>query len=254
MKKSLLFEKIDPISRLVEMLILSLAISLGFIVENFREGYSEQIKSEKLISSLLQDLKGDLLRFNEFTQLRKSLIKDVYHFIHHVKKNGLNKNNIDQQTLFAKAIFSWTYFKPNTANIEQIISSGALRYLGEKDLIYQIGIIEASNISLIDRQEREQEFFLNYLQPLMHKFYNFKWLNENYVQNWNTFENSLEEINKKPNIKNEYMFWEKDKNLEKQIINLFENYVFILRSSFVVDYDEYINQVNKTIALIETNE
>ncbi len=86
MKKSLLFEKIDPISRLVEMLILSLAISLGFIVENFREGYSEQIKSEKLISSLLQDLKGDLLRFNEFTQLRKSLIKDVYHFIHHVKK------------------------------------------------------------------------------------------------------------------------------------------------------------------------
>ena len=145
-------------------------------------------------------------------------------------------------------------FKPNTANIEQIISSGALRYLGEKDLIYQIGIIEASNISLIDRQEREQEFFLNYLQPLMHKFYNFKWLNENYVQNWNTFENSLEEINKNPNIKNEYMFWEKDKNLEKQIINLFENYVFILRSSFVVDYDEYINQVNKTIALIETNE
>ncbi len=79
----------------------------------------------------------------------------------------------------------------------------------------------------------------------MHKFYNFKWLNENYVQNWNTFENSLEEINKNPNIKNEYMFWEKDKNLEKQIINLFENYVFILRSSFVVDYDEYINQVNK---------
>jgi len=230
MKKSLLFEKIDPISRLVEMLILSLAISLGFIVENFREGYSEQIKSEKLISSLLQDLKGDLLRFNEFTQLRKSLIKDVYHFIHHVKKNGLNKNNIDQQTLFAKAIFSWTYFKPNTANIEQIISSGALRYLGEKDLIYQIGIIEASNISLIDRQERE------------------------HIQNWNTFENSLEEINKNPNIKNEYMFWEKDKNLEKQIINLFENYVFILRSSFVVDYDEYINQVNKTIALIETNE
>lgn len=174
MKKSLLFEKIDPISRLIEMVILFFAISLGFIVENYREDYSEQLNSEKLISSLLKDLKGDLIRFDEFTELRKTLIKDVYSFIDDVEKNGLKKNDLDQQILFAKAIFNWTYFKPNKANIEQIISSGALRYLGEDDLIYQIGIIEASTISIIDRQEREQEYFLNYLQPLMHEYYNFK--------------------------------------------------------------------------------
>jgi len=47
------------------------------------------------------------------------------------------------------------------------------------------------------------------------------------------------------------MFWEEDKSFEKKIINLFENYVFILRSSFGVNYDEYINQVKKTISLIE---
>ena len=251
MEKTSFFKRMDPISRLIEMLIFFSAISLGFIVENYREDYSEKKNSEKLISSLLIDLKGDLKRFDEFTELRKSLINDVYHFIDDIEKNGLNNYNLEQQILFAKAIFNWTYFKPNIANIEQIISSGALRYLGEDELIYQIGILEASNNSLIDRQEREQEYFLNYLQPLMHKYYNFKWLNKNYIRKWDSFENSINLLKEDTNKEREYMFWEKDKNLEKKIMNLFENYVFILRSSFGVVYDEYLNQIEKTIVLIE---
>lgn len=251
MKKSFLNKKIDPVSSFIEMLVFFSAISLGFIAENYREDYSEQKNSEKLISSLLIDLKGDIKRFDEFTRLRKSLIKDVYLFIDHLENNGLKKNDLDQQILFAKAIFSWTYFKPNIANIEQIISSGALRYLGEDELIYQIGILEASNNSLVDRQEREQEFFLNYLQPLMHKYYNFKWLNNNYIRNWDSFENSILSIEENSDNEKDFMFWEDDEFLKRKIINLFENYVFILRSSFVVVYDEYLNQINKTIELIE---
>ncbi|MDA9843288.1 hypothetical protein N9C47_00360 [Flavobacteriaceae bacterium] len=90
-----------------------------------------------------------------------------------------------------------------------------------------------------------------HLQPLMHQYYNFKWLNNNYVRNWDTFENSISVLKTNPNNTREYMFWEEDKIFEKKIINLFENYVFILRSSFGVNYDEYINQVKKTISLIE---
>lgn len=251
MKKSFLNKKIDLVSSFIEMLVFFSAITLGFIVENYREEYSEQKNSEELVSSLLIDLKGDIKRFDEFTRSRKSLIKDVYVFIDHIENNGLKKNNLHQQILFAKAIFSWTYFKPNIANIEQIISSGALRYLGEDELIYQIGILEASNNSLIDRQEREQEFFLNYLQPLMHQYYNFKWLNNNYIRNWDSFENSILSIEENPDNKKDFMFWEDDEFLKRKIINLFENYVFILRSSFVVVYDEYLNQINKTIELIE---
>jgi len=86
----------------------------------------------------------------------------------------------------------------------------------------------------------------------MHEYYNFKWLNNNYVRKWEPFINSIAALKKNQSNIKEYMFWEEDKNLEKKIINLFENYVFILRSSFGVSYDEYINQVNKTIALIET--
>ena len=166
--------------------------------------------------------------------MRKSLIKDVYNFIDDVEKKGLKKSDIDQQILFARAIFNWTYFEPNKANIEQIISSGALRYLGEDELIYQIGIIEASTKSIIDRQDREQEYFLNYLQPLMHQYYNFKWLNNNYVRNWDTFENSISVLKTNPNNTREYMFWEEDKSFEKKksiylkIMSLYSDQVLVL--------------------------
>jgi len=85
----------------------------------------------------------------------------------------------------------------------------------------------------------------------MHQYYNFKWLNNNYIRNWDSFENSILSIEENPGNEKDFMFWEDDEFLKRKIINLFENYVFILRSSFVVVYDEYLYQINKTIELIE---
>lgn len=258
MRHSFFIKKANLVSSFIEMLIFFLAISMGFIVENYREDYLERKNSEKLVSALLTDLKGDLIRFEKFTENRKSLIEDIYIFIDDVEKRGLTNKNRDQHIYFAQAIFNWTYFKPNIANIEQIISSGALRYLGNDELIYQIGILQASNNLLNDRQEREEEYFLNYLQPLMHKYFNFKWLNENYVRKWNTDVMAgkkilpFSKIELDPTNKKDYMFWGEDENLDRKVINLFENYVFILRSSFLVVYDEYLNEINKTIDIIES--
>ena len=39
----------------------------------------------------------------------------------------------------------------------------------------------------------DKEFFLNYLQPLMHRNYNFKWLNKTYVRQWEKNKNSMAE-------------------------------------------------------------
>ena len=79
------------------------------------------------------------MRFDEFTKLRKTLIQYIYLLIDDIDERGLLNNDIKQQSLFANAIFSWTYFNPNVANIEQVISSGALRYLGNDKLKNQIG-------------------------------------------------------------------------------------------------------------------
>ena len=196
MEKEPSFVKFGIKNNLAELFVLFLAISLGFIVDNFREDYSEKQNAESLLKSLHNDLKGDVIRFNEFENRRKKLISDIYNFLDDVEKRGLQGNDVNQQKLFAIAIFNWIYFEPNTANIEQIISSGALRYLGDDEHIHQIGVTEYQNNSLLDRQKREQEYFLNYLQPLMHKYYNFKWLNKSYAREWISFEASLDGLKK----------------------------------------------------------
>ena len=258
MKKVSFFEKFNLTSKLIELVILFIAVTLGFIADNYREDLSESYAANELLSAMEVDLQEDLVKFERFIKVRKKIIKGVYNFIDDVEKRGLLKDDLHQHTLFGLAIFNWIYFKPNTANIEQVISSGALRYLGNDTLINQIGILESKNISLTDRQEREQEFFLNYLQPLMHKHFNFKWQNHYYVRNWEDFQlfdeilyrKKVDEIN--PSNRN-MMLWDNSNDLKIKIINLFENWVFILRSSHFTTYDDYSNQIKKTIQLINSN-
>ena len=120
------FNKINFSSRIIELIILFFAVTIGFVVDNYRDEYSEKKNSKELLVSLKIDLEKDLVRFDEFTKLRKTLIQNVYLFIDDIDERGLLNNDFKQQSLFANAIFSWTYFNPNVANIEQVISSGAL--------------------------------------------------------------------------------------------------------------------------------
>ena len=120
------FNKINLSSRIVAIVILFLAVTIGFVVDNYRDEYSEKKNSKELLVSLKIDLEKDLVRFDEFTKLRKTLIQNVYLFIDDIDERGLLNNDFKQLSLFANAIFSWTYFNPNVANIEQVISSGAL--------------------------------------------------------------------------------------------------------------------------------
>ncbi len=260
MTASSFFSRFNIASRIVELIILFIAVTLGFVVENYREDYSEKKNSIELLNSLKIDLEKDLERFDDFTARRKVLIENVYLFIDDVTKRGLLSDDFKQQNLFANAIFNWSYFNPNVANIEQVISSGALRYLGDDALKNQIGVLESRSIAINDRQEREQEYFLNYLQPLMHQYYNFMWINTTYVRKWDTeknqwgtYEEALKNILKLNPSQKDLMFWKKDPNLQSKLINLFENYVFILRSSYVVNFEAYLTEVKKTITTIEDN-
>ena len=166
MEKEPSFVKFGIKNNLAELFVLFLAISLGFIVDNFREDYSEKQNAESLLKSLHNDLKGDVIRFNEFENRRKKLISDIYNFLDDVEERGLQGNDVNQQKLFAIAIFNWIYFEPNTANIEQIISSGALRYLGDDELIHQIGVTEYQNNSFFRSAKKRAGILFELLTAL----------------------------------------------------------------------------------------
>ena len=100
-------EKFNLKSRLVELIILFFAITLGFLVDNYRESLSEKNNAKELLSSMSTDLKEDLKRFETFSNIRKNLISSVNDFIDDVEKRGLLKNDLYQQQLFSLAIFKF---------------------------------------------------------------------------------------------------------------------------------------------------
>ena len=66
------FNKINFSSRIVELVILFLAVTIGFVVDNYRDEYSEKKNSKELLVSLKIDLEKDLVRFDEFTKTSKN--------------------------------------------------------------------------------------------------------------------------------------------------------------------------------------
>src|SRR6185503_6813708 len=63
---------------LFEFLMLFLAVSAGFLVENLREHYIENQREKQFIKSFVEDLKQDTININANTQLRttKMLMMD----------------------------------------------------------------------------------------------------------------------------------------------------------------------------------
>src|ERR1700760_4875028 len=58
---------------LLEGLMIFLAVFMGFIAENIREGYGEKQREKEYIHSIVQDLKSDTLQSAKvLTSLRKT--------------------------------------------------------------------------------------------------------------------------------------------------------------------------------------
>jgi hypothetical protein len=64
-----------------EFLMLFLAVTLGFFVENQREHYIEHQREVKFIKSLASDLRADIARLNEIVQLRERRVFMLASFV-----------------------------------------------------------------------------------------------------------------------------------------------------------------------------
>ena len=89
MNKIPFFTKFNLTSRLIELVILFIAVTLGFIADNYREDLSESYAANELLSAMEIDLQEDLARFERFIKIRKLIIKDIYDFIDVVETRGL---------------------------------------------------------------------------------------------------------------------------------------------------------------------
>ncbi len=118
-----------------EFLMLFLAVTLGFLVENQREHYIENQRAKSYAANMYLELKKDTLELD-------SLIKQVRDFCKKLDTFCLLRETKDQNINGMLYYYSnyTTYgasFSPNNATLEQLKNSGNLRYL-QKDVANKI--------------------------------------------------------------------------------------------------------------------
>ena len=109
-----------------EFLMLFLAVTLGFFVENQREHLIELKREKQFIETMLEDLKSDT------SQLTQNII---YRKNREIMCDSLivclsdHKNNGNEIYYFARNLTRPQYFSPNDRTLHQLKNSGALRLI-----------------------------------------------------------------------------------------------------------------------------
>ena len=128
-----------------EFLMLFLAVTLGFFVENQREHYIEKSRAKEYAIQLHAELVADSVDFSSeisFTKVTFKRLDSLAEILQHYPVN-----NISPQTIYTLSAFAFRedVFEPVTTTMEQLKGSGNLRYFGNKNLLkafsdYDVGV------------------------------------------------------------------------------------------------------------------
>jgi hypothetical protein len=138
---------------LTEFFMLFLAVSMGFIAENLREKHIEDERSEELMHAFVTDVKENQKQLDSLitNNIRLGAYYDSMTF-----ENGFGKKKIDLITL-ADQLDLWMYRFLNKKTIfEQMKSSGALRYIQDKEILKSMLRYE-ENADYAERRSMDNE-------------------------------------------------------------------------------------------------
>ncbi len=127
-----------------EFLMLFLAVSLGFLVENQREHYVEHQRAKVFARLLIDDLAADTSELNRATRVLNKII---------IAGDSLGRllNTNDIKTITGGKLYYYEYWSgwrwnviSRDATLQQLKNSGSLRYLGDTSIIRKILSYEES--------------------------------------------------------------------------------------------------------------
>jgi hypothetical protein len=118
-----------------EFLMLFLAVTLGFFVENKREHYIEHVRVKEFARSLASDIARDTANMTYIINRIKTQIKNTDSLTAYLKHHKFHEiHNID---LFALTVLDrYPAYRWSRSTLEQIKNSGSLRYFGDTMVRY----------------------------------------------------------------------------------------------------------------------
>ena len=148
---------------ITEFLMLFLAVSLGFLAENYRE-HQIEISRGKIY---LSELKADLM--NDSTSLQNKVFlvqnqKEAADSIYALYRNGNWETHINEIYFYYAIISLRNSWEPNDATWEQAINSGTLRYLNNEELVKKLKAYYFHIKTMKNREERILTMMDNYFE------------------------------------------------------------------------------------------
>jgi hypothetical protein len=110
-----------------EFLMLFLAVTLGFLVENQREHYIEHQRAESYAANMYQELKKDTLELDSLIGQVRDFCKKLDTFCLIREAKDLHTNGM--LYYYSNYTTTGSTFSPNNSTLEQLKNSGNLRYL-----------------------------------------------------------------------------------------------------------------------------
>jgi len=140
---------------LLEFFMLFLAVFLGFVAENKREHMVEEDRAKQYAKSLISDLRNDTVMVNDHIQQITMNMNRIDSLCGYVYDKSLNQiNNFD--LIYKSSIGSYNPYTWNRATLEQIKSSGSLRYFNDS-IVKKISAYDAFTRHMDDDYQVDED-------------------------------------------------------------------------------------------------
>ena len=153
-----------------EFLMLFLAVSAGFLVENLREHYVENIREKVFIKSFIEDLKEDTAKINSNMQLRNTKILMMDSLIKSLNSPDPNQ---DGQSVYywGRRLTRSTLFQSNDRTIKQLKNAGGLRLIRNQTASNTIMTYDQTVDYINYLQNNRETMELTEMYPLLAKLF-----------------------------------------------------------------------------------
>ena len=223
-----------------EFLMLFLAVFCGFLAEYQLEHKIERDRAKELAVSFYNELQDDSTSIQGVMNQREKKDKALTYLRNYYRDSSINNcsKTFALNFTYGYLMNSPAVFEPRDAILEQLKSSGSLRYFKNKDLQTLTSNLSVTIANLRKRNEYEWTFYHENIQPFLNlhndmDFYDQVSLDSKkfYIELLKSYENSGEVFP---------FHLAKPESFDKTVaINITGNYRLILRGSSIKQYQEY---------------
>lgn len=158
-----------------EFLMLFLAVFCGYLANYQLDAKIERDKAKELAKSFYEELRSDSVTAVEKLHNRFLLDEALKYLSTYFKDSSLTNVSKQFALNFDKGLGFRTpsVFEPRTVIVDQLQSSGSLRYFKNQDLQNTIGDLIVVIKNIYDRQEIESEYRNEYINPIYMSHYDY---------------------------------------------------------------------------------